>query len=86
MELFSFTFFTLPMLLILGKVQEVPMELFSFTFCGLQMSYSETEINKLNSNMTEDFSLKALVLGTIRLGIKAKGRLLLGYKVGVSLD
>ena len=37
-------------------------------------------------NMTEDFSLKALVLGTIRLGIKAKGRLLLGYKVGVSLD
>ena len=40
----------------------------------------------LRMNMTEDFSLKALVLGTIRLGIKAKGRLLLGYKVGVSLD
>ena len=28
-------------------------------------------------NMTEDFSLKALVLGTIRLSVSAKGQMLL---------
>ena len=53
---------------------------------NLHLEQGRKKISEPKANMTEDFSLKALVLGTIRLGIKAKGRLLLGYKVGVSLD